>query len=56
MNLAAEVARQPGMAAIWACTGASPSPLAICGLPPESSTGFAAFERASLGAGCLALA
>ena len=25
---------QPGIAAIYACTGASPSALAICGLPP----------------------
>src|SRR5690606_36684138 len=31
---------QPGMAAMYCCTGASPSPLGICGLPPESSTGF----------------
>src|SRR3546814_8809729 len=34
---------QPGMAAMWACTGASPVPFAICGLPPERRTGFAAF-------------
>jgi hypothetical protein len=27
------------MAAMYACTGASPSALAIRGLPPESSTG-----------------
>src|SRR4051812_47071733 len=29
---------QPGIAAIYDCTGASPSAFAICGLPPESST------------------
>src|SRR5688572_27559514 len=29
---------QPGIAAIYACTGASPSALAICGLPPERRT------------------
>jgi hypothetical protein len=29
------------MAAMYACTGASPSPFAICGLPPERSFGFA---------------
>src|SRR5262245_32709842 len=34
---------QPGIAAMYACTGASPWPLAICGLPPLRS----------LGAGCL---
>ena len=33
---------QPGIAAMYACTGASPSALAICGLPPDRSfTGFA---------------
>src|SRR5688572_30988269 len=26
---------QPGIAAMYACTGASPSAFAICGLPPE---------------------
>src|SRR5438034_8673625 len=26
---------QPGIAAMYACTGAAPSALAICGLPPE---------------------
>jgi hypothetical protein len=31
---------QPGSAAIYACTGALPSPFAICGLPPVSNTGF----------------
>jgi len=30
----------PGMAAMYARTGASPSPLAICGLSPERSLGF----------------
>src|SRR5687767_4346522 len=29
---------QPGIAAMYACTGASPSALAICGLPPERRT------------------
>src|SRR5918999_1956544 len=29
---------QPGIAAIYACTGASPSAFAICGLPPERRT------------------
>src|SRR5574341_1509235 len=29
---------QPGIAARYACTGASPSAFAICGLPPESRT------------------
>jgi hypothetical protein len=29
---------QPGSAAMYARTGASPSPFAICGLPPESRT------------------
>ena len=28
---------QPGIAAIYACTGASPSAFAVCGLPPERS-------------------
>src|SRR5436190_21119294 len=33
---------QPGIAAMYACTGASPSAFAICGLPPERSfTGLA---------------
>ena len=30
---------QPGIAAMYACTGASPSALAICGLPPDRRTG-----------------
>src|SRR6185437_11124921 len=30
---------QPGIAAMYACTGASPSAFAICGLPPERRTG-----------------
>src|SRR4029078_2324927 len=39
---------QPGMAARYARTGASPSALAICGLPPERSfTGFALRARGS---------
>ena len=29
---------QPGIASMYACTGASPSPFAICGLPPERRT------------------
>ena len=29
----------PGIAAMYACTGASPSPFGICGLPPERSAG-----------------
>src|SRR4029453_290060 len=29
---------QPGIAAMYACTGALPSAFAICGLPPESRT------------------
>src|SRR5262245_34642319 len=29
---------QPGIAAMYACTGASPSAFAICGLPPERRT------------------
>src|SRR5687768_4516296 len=35
---------QPGIAAMYACTGASPSALAICGLPPLSSFGGLALE------------
>src|SRR5687767_9585879 len=35
---------QPGMAAMKACTGASPSAFAICGLPPERSTTFSPFR------------
>src|SRR5690606_20956815 len=31
---------QPGSAVRYARTGAAPSPLAICGLPPERRTGF----------------
>jgi hypothetical protein len=37
---------QPGIAAMYACTGASPSAFAICGLPPESRTGPAALSFA----------
>lgn len=32
---------QPGMAAIYACTGASPSAFEILGLPPARRAGFA---------------
>src|SRR5512134_3407108 len=32
---------QPGIAAMYDCTGASPSAFAICGLPPERRTTFA---------------
>src|SRR5687768_9400383 len=40
---------QPGRAAMYACTGASPSAFAICGLPPERSfTGFAGFPATRL--------
>src|SRR5436190_9375030 len=35
---------QPGIAAIYDCTGASPSAFAICGLPPESSATFLPFR------------
>jgi len=35
---------QPGMAAMKACTGASPYPFAICGLPPERRTTFSPFR------------
>src|SRR3954452_12447649 len=38
---------QPGIASMYSRTGASPSPLAICGLPPESSAG--PFAAAGLG-------
>jgi len=31
---------------MYACTGASPSPFAICGFPPERSRGFDAAPRA----------
>src|SRR6185436_18872951 len=48
---------QPGIAAMYACTGASPSAFAICGLPPERSlTGLAlgfAFRAESRGIGSL---
>src|SRR5581483_5497843 len=36
---------QPGIALMYACTGLSPSPIAICGLPPDSSLGFGAIQR-----------
>src|SRR5262245_42611854 len=35
---------QPGIAAMYACTGASPSAFAICGLPPERRTTFWPFR------------
>src|ERR1700712_4539105 len=36
---------QPGIAAMYACTGPSPSPLAMRGLPPANRTGsFDAFS------------
>src|SRR5438105_11447163 len=35
---------QPGIAAMYACTGASPSAFAICGLPPERRTTFSPFR------------
>src|SRR3546814_11319193 len=44
---------QPGIAAIYACTGASPSAFAICGLPPERRTTFLPF-RALTGLASLA--
>src|SRR4051794_12257870 len=34
---------QPDNASMYACTGASPSALAICGFPPDSSFGFGVF-------------
>ena len=40
--------RSNGRAGAYACTGASPSTFAICGLPPESRTTFSPF-RASIG-------
>src|SRR5262245_31251493 len=39
---------QPGMAAMKAWTGASPSAFAIRGLPPERSFGFAATRLAAV--------
>src|SRR4029453_18587625 len=36
---------QPGRAAMYACTGASPSAFAICGLPPERRTTGLPFGR-----------
>src|SRR5260221_1415705 len=35
---------QPDIAAMYACTGASPSAFAICGLPPERRTTFSPFR------------
>src|SRR5688500_18131161 len=40
---------QPGIAAMYACTGASPSAFAICGLPPERRTGDVSSFRALAG-------
>src|SRR4029078_10846102 len=40
---------QPGIAAMYACTGASPSAFAICGLPPERSFVGLAFAPAFIG-------
>src|SRR6185295_18322882 len=37
---------QPGMAAMYFCTGASPSAFPIWGLPPESRVGLVAALRA----------
>jgi hypothetical protein len=49
---------QPGIAAMYACTGPSPSPFAICGLPPDSITTpslfFVSLVRLALGAPALA--
>src|SRR5262245_19071694 len=42
---------QPGMAAMYACTGASPTAFAIVGFPPESRTGESAEAAPRLGAG-----
>jgi hypothetical protein len=39
---------QPGIAAMYACTGASPSAFAICGLPPERSFGFTGADRLAM--------
>src|SRR6185295_11122103 len=39
---------QPGIAAMYACTGASPSAFAICGLPPESRTTASLAARLAL--------
>src|SRR5688500_7065125 len=36
---------QPGIAAMYACTGASPSSFAMRGLPPERRTTFLAFSH-----------
>src|SRR5688500_7801002 len=45
---------QPGIAAMYALTGASPSAFAICGLPPERRATFPAF-RARVGLALLTL-
>src|SRR3970282_1567437 len=39
---------QPGIAAMYSCTGASPSAFAICGLPPERRTTLLADVRCLL--------
>ena len=41
---------QPGIAAMYACTGASPSALAIWGLSPARSAGFAGLRLLDFGA------
>src|SRR5687768_13003168 len=40
---------QPGIAAMYACTGASPSAFAICGFPPERRTAGLSPPRALIG-------
>src|SRR5687768_14149670 len=47
---------QPGIAAMYALTGASPSALAICGFPPLSKAGLPALALALGFAAGLALA
>src|SRR5687768_18204983 len=48
---------QPGIAEMYACTGASPSAFAICGLPPDRRTAFPPFRaRLARLAGRLAFA
>src|SRR3990170_2841970 len=45
---------QPGIAAMYACTGALPSAFAICGLPPERRTGTFSPVRTLIGVASLA--
>src|SRR5918994_4043026 len=45
---------QPGIAAMYSCTGASPSAFAICGLPPERRTATFSPFRALIGLASLA--